>query len=169
MIENTTLCYAELDGRWLMLHRTKKKEDINRDKWIGIGGHIEEGESPEDCMRREMLEETGLSAGELRFRGIVTFVYGDVTEYMFLFTANSLTEPSGRPVTLDSPLPACPEGELAWVEKEAVFSLPIWEGDRIFLRYLREDRPFFSLKLVYDDDGSLVNTELDGITTALPT
>ena len=166
MIENTTLCYAELDGRWLMLHRTKKKEDINRDKWIGIGGHAEKGESPEDCIRREMREETGLSAGELKFRGIVTFVYGDVTEYMYLFTARELTDASGSAVTLDTQLPACAEGEPAWVRKEDVFSLPIWEGDRIFLRYLCEDRSFFSLKLVYDDDGKLVETATDGVTTS---
>ncbi len=156
MTENTTLCYAELDGSWLMLHRTKKKQDINSGKWIGIGGHTEEGESPEDCIRREMMEETGFAAGELKFRGIVTFVYRDVTEYMYLFTAGDLRDAFGKRVTADTPLPECKEGELAWVGKEDVFSLPIWEGDRVFLKLLCEDAPFFSLKLVYDDDGNLL-------------
>ena len=160
MIENTTLCYAELDGKWLMLHRTKKKQDINEGKWIGIGGHVEEGESPEDCIRREMLEETGLVAGILSFRAVITFVYRDVTEYMFLFTAEDLSDTDGRDITTDSPLPECSEGEPAWIRKEDVFSLPIWEGDRYFLKLLCEGAPFFSLKLVYDEDGNL----LDAIT-----
>lgn len=147
MITNTTLCYLERDGRYLMLHRTKKEGDINKDKWIGVGGRLEDGESPEDCVRREVFEETGYSLISQRFRGIVTFVYDDVTEIMYLFTSDDFT---GEERT------DCPEGDLEWVEKEKVYSLPIWEGDRIFLRFLEEERPFFSLKLVYDEDGHVI-------------
>ncbi|MCR5676327.1 MAG: 8-oxo-dGTP diphosphatase [Lachnospiraceae bacterium] len=162
MIENTTLCYPEHNGRLLLLHRTKKERDINRDKWIGVGGHMEAGESPEDCIRREMREETGLTADELAFRGIVTFVYRETTEYMFLFTARKMRGASGMPVSDDTDLPECREGELAWVSWEEIYALPIWEGDRIFLKLLQQNAPFFSLKLVYDDRGNLTEAVRDG-------
>lgn len=136
---NTTLCYLEKDGKYLLLHRTKKEGDLNRDKWIGVGGKFEDGESPEECAVREIREETGLTATPL-YRGIVTFASDKwPTEYMHLFTA---TEFSGK-------MTECDEGELAWVDKDKVTSLPIWQGDRIFLDLLAGDAPFFSLKLVY--------------------
>lgn len=140
-MKNTTLCYLEKDGKYLMLHRTKKENDENRDKWIGVGGKFEGGESPYDAARREILEETGLTAKKLNYRGIVTFVsdiYG--TEYMHLFTCENF---SGE---LSS---ECNEGELQWVKKSAIYSLPIWEGDKIFFRLLDERDSFFSLKLIY--------------------
>lgn len=168
MMENTTLCYPEQDGRWLMLHRTKKERDINRDKWIGVGGHAEAGESPEDCIRRELREETGMAADAFFFRGIVTFVYRDVTEYMYLFTARGLRDQTGRAVSVDAPLPDCREGTLAWVRREDAETLPIWEGDRIFLKLLRENAPFFSLKLVYNDAGALRQAVLNDAPLSLP-
>lgn len=141
---NTTLCYIEDGSRYLMLHRTKKEGDLNRDKWIGIGGKFEDKESPFDCIRREMLEETGLVAKTLEYRGIVTFISDRYpTEYMHLFIAKDV---SGTPVT------DCDEGELAWIEKRDLYSLTLWEGDRIFLDLLARDVPFFSLKLVYEGD-----------------
>ncbi|MCR5095090.1 MAG: NUDIX domain-containing protein [Lachnospiraceae bacterium] len=152
----TTECYAQQDGKLLLLHRVKKDRDINKDKWIGIGGHLEPGESPEEGIRREMLEETGMSAERLLFRGVVTFVYGEITELIFLFMAEGLTDAAGRSITLTDPLPDCDEGELAWVAWEDVMNLPIWEGDKVFLKLLREDAPFFSVKLVYDENNSLV-------------
>ncbi|MBQ7347869.1 MAG: 8-oxo-dGTP diphosphatase [Clostridia bacterium] len=139
----TTLCYPERDGKYLMLHRVKKVNDENRDKWIGVGGKFEDKESPEDCVRREMLEETGLNAQDLRYRGIVTFV-SDLypTEYMHLFTCTDWT----------GELKECDEGELAWIDKRHLFDLTLWEGDRIFLRLLDTNEPFFSLKLVYQGE-----------------
>ena len=138
---NTTLSYIEKNGSYLMLHRVKKKNDVNHDKWIGVGGKFEEGESPFDCARREILEECGIAVKDLRYRGIVTFVsdeYG--TEYMHLFTA---TDYEGE-IRSD-----CDEGNLEWVKKDTVSSLPIWEGDKIFFRLLDTEERFFSLKLVY--------------------
>ena len=138
---NTTLSYIEKNGSYLMLHRVKKKNDVNHDKWIGVGGKFEEGESPFDCARREILEECGIAVKDLRYRGIVTFVsdeYG--TEYMHLFTA---TDYEGE-IRSD-----CDEGNLEWVKKDTVSSLPIWEGDKIFFRLLDTEDRFFSLKLVY--------------------
>lgn len=143
-MRNTSLCYIEHDGRYLMLHRVKKERDENRDKWIGIGGKFQEGESPEDCVRREVREETGLELLELRYRGIVTFVSDEWgTEYMHLFTSRDLK----GAVKND-----CDEGNLEWIEKTRLLSLPIWEGDKIFLRLLDTDEPFFSLKLCYSGD-----------------
>ena len=143
-MKNTTLCYIEKDGAYLMMHRIKKVNDENRDKWIGIGGKLEEGETPYDTARREILEETGLIVTELFYRGIITFVsdiYG--TEYMHLFTTDKF---SGE---LKSD---CDEGNLEWVKKSDVLNLPIWEGDKIFLRLLDTEKRFFSLKLIYKGD-----------------
>ena len=148
----STLCYIERDGAYLMLHRTKKEADVNAGKWIGVGGHFEEGESPEECLLREVKEETGYTLTSYRFRGIITFVYGSVVEYMHLFTADTFT---GDPVP-------CDEGELKWVKKDDILNLNLWEGDRIFLKLLAEDAPFFSLKLVYDSDDNLIEQILNG-------
>ena len=154
----STLCYLERDGKYLMLHRNVKEKDVNKDKWIGVGGHFEPDESPEECLLREVREETGYTLTSFRFRGIVTFVSGDgVTEYMHLFTADGF---EGVPT-------ACDEGELVWVEIGDIESLNIWEGDRIFLRLLREEGPFFSLKLVYDGRGGLVSAALNGRSLAV--
>ena len=143
-MKNTTLCYIENErGDYLMLHRVKKENDCNRDKWIGVGGKFEEGESPEECVCRETLEETGLTLTDWRYRGIVTFVSDRwETEYMHLFTATGWT---GR-------LHECDEGVLEWVSREQFRGLPQWEGDRIFLRLIEEDAPFFSLKLRYEGE-----------------
>lgn len=140
----TTLCYLENPaGEYLMLHRVKKENDCNRDKWIGVGGKFEDGESPEECVLRETLEETGLTLTDWRYRGIVTFVSDRwETEYMHLFTATGWT---GR-------LHECDEGVLEWVSREQFRGLPQWEGDRIFLRLIEEDTPFFSLKLRYEGE-----------------
>ena len=149
-----TLCYLESEkGEYLMLHRVKKKNDVNHDKWIGVGGKFEDGESPEDCLLREVREETGLTLTRYRFRGVVTFVAeGYETEYMHLYTA------SGYAGTLTS----CDEGDLEWVPKNQVDRLPIWEGDKLFFRLIADpDSPFFSLKLVYQGD-RLVQAALDG-------
>ena len=149
----STLCYIERDGKYLMLHRTVKKNDVNKEKWIGVGGHFEANESPEECLLREVREETGFTLTSYRYRGIVTFVSGDgVTEYMSLFTADGF---EGQPIP-------CDEGELAWVDIEDVWNLNIWEGDKIFFRLLDEGRPFFSLKMVYDGHGRLLSAVLDG-------
>ena len=148
----TTLCYIEKDEKYLMLHRTKKKKDENHDKWIGIGGKFEDKESPEDCMLRETLEETGLTLTHMEYRGIVTFVSDQYeTEYMHLFWADQFT----------GELRECDEGVLEWVSLEKMKELPQWEGDRIFLRLLEEGAPFFSLKLCYEGD-CLVYAALNG-------
>lgn len=150
--KNTTLCYIEKDGSYLMLHRIKKENDENRDKWIGIGGKFEAGESPEDCLLREVTEETGLTLLDYRYRGIVTFVSDmlDTTEYMHLFMASRF----------EGEIKECDEGELCWLPKEKLRSLPMWEGDKIFLNLLDTDEPFFSLKLSYRGeslDGAWLN------------
>ena len=148
----TTLCYVEQKDSYLMLHRVSKKNDVNKDKWIGIGGHFEEGESPEECLLREAYEETGLRLTSWKFRGIVTFIAdGWPSEYMCLYTADGF---EGR-------LSDCNEGVLEWVPKAEVTKLNLWEGDRIFLKLLAEDAPFFSLKLTYHDD-ILTGAWLDG-------
>ena len=152
MFLNTTLCYLLRDGKYLMLHRTRKEKDINKDKWIGGGGKMEAGESPEDCVRTEVLEETGYALLSQRFRGIVTFVYGEITEYMYLYTSEDFSGTERD----------CDEGELVWLPKDAVYELPVWEGDKIFFRLLEEEAPFFSLKLVYDEAGKLLQAILDG-------
>ena len=149
---NTTLCYLERGDEYLMLHRIKKEHDLNHDKWIGVGGKFEDKESPEDCLLRECKEETGLTLTEYRYRGLVTFISNQwPTEYMHLFTATGWT---GTPIE-------CDEGELAWIRKEELLSLPLWEGDKIFLRLLDTDAPFFSLKLQYEGE-RLVLAVLNG-------
>ena len=148
----TTLCYIEQDEKYLMLHRVKKEKDVNKDKWIGIGGHFEEGESPEECLLREAEEETGLTLTSWRFRGLVTFqAEGWPTEYMCLFTADGF----------EGTIKECSEGTLEWVDKTRLDQLNLWEGDKIFFRLLEENRPFFSLKLEYSGD-RLIRWSLDG-------
>ena len=147
---NTTLCYIEKDEKYLMLHRVKKKNDMNHDKWIGIGGKLEAEESPFDGAKREILEETGLTVSSLDYRGIVTFVSDEFgTEYMHLFHTKSFE----GTIRED-----CDEGNLEWIEKKKLLSLPIWEGDKIFLRLLDEPVPFFSLKLCYRGDTLISHT-----------
>ena len=172
----STLCYIEKDNKYLMLHRVKKDHDVNHGKWIGVGGHFLPGESPEECLVREVKEETGYTLTSYRFRGIVTFVYGVkpdahpsvetarntetanaadpdlITEYMHLYTADEFT---GEEIP-------CDEGDLAWVDIDKITDLPLWEGDRVFLELLAEDEPFFSLKLVYDKQDNLIERVLNG-------
>ena len=151
--ELTTLCYLEREGQYLMLHRVKKEADINRDKYIGVGGHFAYGESPDECLQREVYEETGLTLVSYRARGIVTFVYGDdVVEYMHLYTADAW----------EGEMCECDEGVLEWIDIDRVNDLPIWEGDRVFFRLMAENAPFFSLKLVYTKDDRLTGVWLDG-------
>ena len=140
----TTLCYIEQDGKYLMLHRTKKKHDINENKWIGVGGHAEGTEGPEECLLREVKEETGLTLTSYSFRALITFVSDQQEpEMMCLFTADAFT---GELIT-------CNEGELVWVDKQEVPNLPTWEGDAIFLeRLLADEDRFFTLRLVYEGD-----------------
>lgn len=175
----TTLCYIEQDGKYLMLHRVKKENDVNKDKWVGIGGHFEENESPEECLLREVLEETGLQLISYRFRGIITFISDRWdTEYMHLFTADKFSgsigacddtvsigmcDDTGSMVECGDigNIAECDEGELCWVEKSKVYDLPIWEGDKIFFRLLEERYDFFSLKLRYEGE-KLVEAILDG-------
>ena len=151
-MKNTTLCYLEKDGCYLMLHRIKKKNDLNQDKWVGVGGKLEENESPEECLVREVREETGLTLTRWRYCGIVTFVSDRWEgEYMHLYTADAFT----------GQLTDCNEGVLEWVPKERVRLLPQWEGDRIFFRLMEQNVPFFSLKLQYEGD-RLVLAALNG-------
>ena len=178
----TTLCYIEYRDHMLMLHRTKKEHDINEGKWIGVGGKFLDRESPEDCLLREVREETSFILTGWRFRGFITFLQENYeTEYMCLYTADDFLLPGkGRPdaggdpamVSVRDhpafaenacqwPVPACDEGELAWIPKEQIPQLHLWEGDRVFLRLLLEERPFFSLKLRYSGD-DLLQAVLDG-------
>ena len=147
----TTLCYIEKDGKYLMMHRVKKKNDINKDKWIGAGGHFEYGESPEECLLREVKEETGLTLLDYKARGIITFIYGEnVVEYMHLFTSDSF----------EGDLIECDEGELVWVPVSEVQNLPIWEGDKVFFKLLEERDDFFLLKLRYNEIDELVEVKV---------
>ncbi len=151
-MKQTTLCYLERDGCYLMLHRIRKAHDENHDKWIGVGGKLEDRESPEDCARREVLEETGLTLTDWRYCGLITFVSDRwETEYMHLFHATGFT----------GALRDCDEGVLEWVPVEQVNALPAWEGDKIFLALMQQGRPFFSLKLVYEGE-HLTEAVLDG-------
>lgn len=158
-MKNTTLCYIEKNNRYLMLHRIKKDNDQSRGKWLGIGGKFEDKESPDECLMREVYEETGLSLTSYRLRGIVSFI-SDIyeTEYMFLYTADAYEgmlyeEPDGTltPINNGKKTP-CNEGVLKWVDIDMVPSLELWEGDRIFLKKLRDENDFFTLKLVYEGD-----------------
>lgn len=155
--ELTTLCYIEKEDKYLMMHRVKKENDINKDKYIGVGGHFEYGESPDECLLREVKEETGLTLIKYKPRGIVTFIYGDenqpderMVEYMHLYTA---TDFKGNIIE-------CDEGNLEWIDKSMVYNLPIWEGDKIFFRLLEEREDYFSLKLVYSENGELISSEV---------
>ncbi|MCI2057403.1 MAG: 8-oxo-dGTP diphosphatase [Oscillibacter sp.] len=149
---NTTLCYLEQGEDYLMLHRVKKQNDLNHDKWIGVGGKFEKDESPEDCLLRECREETGLTLESYRYRGIVTFVSDEwPTEYMHLFTADRW---SGEQIV-------CSEGDLEWIKKRDLLALPLWAGDKIFLRLLDQNVPFFSLKLRYEGE-TLAEAVLNG-------
>ena len=151
-MKNTTLCYLERDGKYLMLHRVKKENDMNRDKWLGIGGKFESGESPEDCALREIREETGLTVTDWEYRGIVTFVSEEFgTEWMHMFWSDSFT----------GTLTDCDEGELAWIGKRELLTKELWQGDRIFLELLEQRVPFFSLKLCYRGD-TLTRAVLNG-------
>lgn len=139
----STVCYIEKNGKYLMLHRTKKKKDINKDKWLGIGGKFENNESPEECVLREVKEETGLTLTSYKLRCIITYVSTSCeTEYMYVFTSDSFT----------GEILNCNEGDLEWINKEDVFNLNIWEGDKIFLEKLQKDNSFFTGKFEYDGD-----------------
>ena len=151
-MHNSTLCYITRGDDVLMLHRVKKKNDINKDKWIGIGGKFEDQESPDECILREAKEETGLTLTSWRCRGIVTFLNtGCDGEYMYLFTAD----------VFEGTLKECDEGDLQWVSRTFLYSLPMWEGDKIFLDLLWQDAPFFLLTLRYDGD-KLTEAVLNG-------
>ena len=158
----TTLCYVEKDDSYLMMHRISKKNDVNKDKWIGIGGHFEPGESPEECLLREAFEETGLKLTKWRFRGLVTFVFEsteyNMEEYMCLYTSDGyegdITDANGN-------MKECNEGVLCWVKKDKLSELNLWEGDKIFFKLLNDNHEFFSLKLKYTGD-KLVEAVLDG-------
>lgn len=153
MTKLTTLCYIENENQYLMLHRIRKKNDVNHDKWIGVGGKFEHGESPEECLLREVKEETGYTLTSWKCRGIITFVYGeDIVEYMSLYTADKY---EGTQID-------CDEGVLEWVDKDKISELNLWEGDRIFFRLLDERDDFFSLKLVYNTEDVLQQAVLDG-------
>ena len=153
MTKLTTLCYIENENQYLMLHRIRKKNDVNHDKWIGVGGKFEHGESPEECLLREVKEETGYTLTSWKDRGIITFVYGeDIVEYMSLYTADQY---EGTQID-------CDEGMLEWVDKDKISELNLWEGDRIFFRLLDERDDFFSLKLVYNTEDVLQQAVLNG-------
>lgn len=150
---NSTLCHIEKDGKYLMLHRVKKENDLNRDKWIAIGGKFEDKESPEQCNLREVFEETGLTLTKYEYRGIVTFVSDKwETEYMHIFTSDEFT----------GQLHECDEGELCWVDKKELLNLPLWQGDKIFLKLIEDKSyPFFSLRLEYKGE-KLISAILNG-------
>ncbi len=174
----TTLCYIEHKEHYLMLHRTKKAHDINEGKWIGVGGKFKDRESPEECLLREVSEETGFHLTSWRFRGFITFLQENYeTEYMCLYTADDFIVPADAPCgsekgipvrehpafassdSSDWPVPECDEGELAWIRKDQIEALNLWPGDRIFLRLLNEQPEFFTLKLRYAGD-ELLESEL---------
>lgn len=159
-MRSTTLCYLENDrGEYLMLHRIKKKNDINHDKWVGVGGKFEGEESPDECLLREVREETGVALTRYRFRGVITFRFdGGEGEFMYLFTADRWTGEFLRD---------CDEGTLEWVPKDRAAELPVWEGDKIFFRLLEREQPPFLLTVDYEGD-RLTRAVLDGQELALP-
>ena len=140
----STLCYIEKDNKILLLHRTKKQNDEHEGKWIGVGGKFENGETPEECVEREVKEETGLTIKNPSLRGIMTFpnFKKDTDCYVFLFTVNEF----------QGELIECDEGELKWIPKSKVLDMPTWEGDLIFLRWLLDKKSFFSAKFVYENN-----------------
>lgn len=149
----TSLCYLEYKEHYLMLHRIKKKQDVNQGKWIGLGGKFEAGETPEACVNREVYEESGFRMERCRLRGILTFqAEGWETEYIFVYTSDLFQSDTGMDQNGFPILPPCPEGELAWIPKNKLMDLQLWEGDRIFLKLLTEESPFFSMKLCYQGD-----------------
>lgn len=153
----STLCYITREDEVLMLYRNKKKNDVNEGKWIGVGGHFEMGESPEECVVREVREETGLKLNSYAFRGFISFQTDkNDYEYIALFTSDDF----------EGEITPCNEGELAWIKKTSVKDLSLWEGDRIFLKLLEEDVPFFSLKLSYAGE-RLQEAVLNGKTTLI--
>lgn len=142
----STICYIEKNNKYLMLHRTKKENDISKDKWIGIGGKFENNESPEECIKREVFEETGLKLKTFKLRGIVTYTSKEwETEYMYIFTSNDF----------EGDLIECNEGDLEWIDKEKIVNLNTWEGDKLFLKKLENDNNFFTMKFEYDGDNLL--------------
>ena len=151
-MKETTLCYVQKDNNYLMLHRIKKEEDVNEGKWIGIGGRIEVGETPEQCLLREAKEETGLLLTSYQYRGIVHFrseEYED--EDMHLFSADAF----------EGELTECNEGVLKWIDRDKLYDLPMWEGDKLFLGLIRSNANFFDLVLQYKGD-KLVSSTLNG-------
>ena len=149
---HTTLCYIERGDEWLLLHRVRKQHDLNRDKWIGLGGKVEPGETPEECVLREVQEEAGLTLTDCRYRALITFLSDQWPgEYMHLYTATKFTGTPGD----------CDEGELAWIKKSEFAALPQWEGDRLFLRLLEAGADFFTLVLQYRGE-RLVRAVLNG-------
>lgn len=165
----TTLCYLYGELGVLMLHRTKKENDINKDKYIGVGGHLEQGESPEECVLREVKEETGLTMTSYRLRGIITFVIDDIDEITFLYTCDAWEGELGgdwdpacsSDAKAPAPAASCDEGELVWIAPDRIEELPIWPGDKIFFRLLSEREDVFSLKLTYIRD-ILTDASVDG-------
>ncbi len=146
----STVCYIEKEGKYLMLHRTKKQNDINKEKWLGIGGKFEDKESPEECVIREVKEETGLTLNSVNLRGMLTFINTICeTEYIFVFTSNDFT----------GNITECNEGDLQWIDKEKVTSLNLWEGDKIFIEKIKEESPFFTIKYQYNGD-TLLNYDI---------
>lgn len=150
-MKNTTLCYIEQDNKYLMLHRIKKENDLNKDKWVGVGGKFEENETPDECILRETYEETGLTLLKYRLRGIITFISDKWEgEYMYLYTATEF----------EGDICECSEGNLEWVDKAEVPNLPIWEGDKLFFEELNKDRGFFTMKLRYEGE-TLVESNIN--------
>ena len=139
----TTICYIEQDGNYLMLHRTKKENDQSHDKWLGVGGKFDKDESPDECILREVKEETGLTLTSYQLRGVMTFV-SDIweTEYMFIYTADEF----------EGELDECSEGDLQWIKKTEVMNLKLWEGDKIFLKKLIDEDGFFTVKMEYEGE-----------------
>jgi len=147
----TTLCYLEKDNKYLMLHRNKKEIDINKGKWLGVGGKLENGETPEECLRREVREETGYELNSFEYRGLVIFNYNaDEPLFMYLYTSSDFNGVEKE----------CDEGDLKWISKDEVLELRLWEGDRIFLKLLFENSPFFYLTLDYEND-DLIGSKLE--------